>query len=104
MQANMHFNQLSLLPLEAFRSCLRVFKIATCIKLEFCLNPVCWAFVVHTNNEPKQIEPNELVVARLKAFWVGLAGIPTPDKKYQVANKPLAVTCTTFFTTAQKKH
>lgn len=54
---------------------------------------------MHTNKEPRQMEPNEVVVARLKALRVGLDGMPTPDKKYQVANIPLAVTCTTFLIT-----
>jgi len=80
MQAKMHFSQLSLLPLEALSSCLRVFNIAT-------------------NNDPRQMEPKEVVVARLKDLRVGLTGIPTPDKKYQDANNPLAVTCTIFLTT-----
>ena len=33
-QSKMHFNQLSLLPLEEFKSCLRVLNIATCEKRE----------------------------------------------------------------------
>jgi hypothetical protein len=66
-----------------------------------------------TKREPKQTEPNDVVVAlnrrleqrvresiyRLKDPRVGLEGMPTPLRKYQVANVPLAVTCTIFLRT-----
>jgi hypothetical protein len=50
------------------------------------------------NNEPKQIEPNEVVVARLRAFFVASAG-EASALKYHEATAPATVTWTVFLTT-----
>jgi len=60
-------------------------------------------FTIATIIEPRQIEPIDVVQALLRDFKVGFGGMPTvPSIKYQVANVPAPVTCTTFLITVQR--
>jgi len=53
------------------------------------------AMMMAINKEPRQIDPNDVVIARLNALLVG-AGSTFAGTKYHVANAPAAVTCTTL--------
>ena len=51
-----------------------------------------------TINEPKQMEPKELVEARRTACSTGFDGTACGDRKYQVAQTPATDVCTQPFT------
>ena len=64
-----------------------------------CPPPAHLTLSTATTSEPKQIEPNDVVSARLVAPETGLGALSPSN--HQVATAPAVATCTTLTTTRQ---